>query len=113
MTYTTYDFAESIKGQGIEPESINAVLAAWGYNGDYSEWTGGFLLEMADGTFSYITGWCDTTGWGCQDGTEICRFETMPELGSLKQSYGDEKYDWDMAPSDLNRYIRGEIERYD
>ena len=31
-------------------------------------WTGGFVLKLKDGRFAYLTGWCDYTGWGCQDG---------------------------------------------
>jgi hypothetical protein len=56
--YTTYDFEECMC------DGIIHVHAAWGIQGAFAEWEGGFLVEKKDGTFAYLTGWCDTTGWG-------------------------------------------------
>lgn len=100
MSYTTYDFSESISGAGIAREDIESVEAAWGETGDYAEWSGGFVFRMRDGRRFYLTGWCDTTGWGCQDGTElaeIARDDVLPDP--------DNKVDWDMHPADLNRFV--------
>lgn len=110
MTYETYDFTESMKGQSIELSDIKKVHAGWGnVNKDGSccdecggEWTGGFLIEMKDGRFGYISGWCDYTGWGCQDGTDIAWFDVKPELSTLSEIPSEK---WDIEPADLNLVI--------
>lgn len=99
--YTDYDFAESLRSVGLEPGTVKNVIAAWGENGDYSEWTGGFLFQlMADGRFAYLSGWCDTTGWGCQDGAEIEYFDTEPIPEELELGKN-----WDKFPPDLNNWL--------
>ena len=105
--FTTTDFTESIHGEGIKKGDIEKVIAGWG-NVDRDgacceacggEWSGGFLLAMKDGRFAYISGWCDYTGWGCQDGTNIEWFDTQPALKDLEPHPEDK---WDVDPSDLN-----------
>ena len=108
MSYTTYDFHatlfnSAIAGQ-IDPAKIVRVVAAWGSQGDCAEWHGGFLFEISDGRFAYVSGWCDTTGWGCQDGAEITYYDTQPERDRLEKSRSIE---WDEEPADLNRYVKG------
>lgn len=66
--YTLDDFVNTIYHEDIV-EKLGSlkpvkVIRAWGVNGDYSEWTGGFCMIMNDNTFCYIQGACDTTGWG-------------------------------------------------
>lgn len=48
----------------LRAEDVTRVTAAWGMNGDYSEWEGGFVGQVQDGRWFYLSGWCDTTGWG-------------------------------------------------
>jgi hypothetical protein len=107
MAYDIYDFTESVKQSKIVEKDIKHVKAAWGKNGDYSEWEGGFLLELKDGRWMYLTGWCDTTGWGCQDGIEETYYDAEPKLESLHNGDGNEV--WDIDPSDLNRQVEGKI----
>ena len=109
MSYGIYDFSESLSG--IDPDTIEVVLAAWG-NVDTEdaccdecggEWSGGFLLKFKEDQphrYAYITGWCDYTGWGCQDGTSVDYFETLPDLDTL---FPDKNYD--IEPTDLNKWI--------
>jgi hypothetical protein len=124
VSYTTEDFAESLI-RVTPPLDVEEVMAAWGYGDGQGEdaghcrwadngatdWYGGFLLRLADGTFAYLTGWCDYTGWGCQDGIEIRRFATEPTYDELKASSSDyapapEWAEWDIQPADLNRWLR-------
>jgi hypothetical protein len=117
--YASYDYQESLKASNIDPTDVERVIAAWGLHGDYSEWEGGFILAMKDGRFAYVWGWCDTTGWGCQDGGGVKWFDTEPDRtilrgtpqhmgGYLEALSGEEpkanKADWDEAPADLNRW---------
>lgn len=67
--YTTNDFSESLDcarrdghDSGVGIGEISRCVAAWG-EGDYG-WDGGFLVQLADGRFAYISGWNDSTGWG-------------------------------------------------
>lgn len=115
-SFTSYDFSESIaQAEGFAMADIDSALAAWGENGDYAEWSGGFLLRLKDGRFAYVEGWCDTTGWGCQDGVETRLFDAEPELTDLSLGYSGKPAvrDWAVNPEDLNRLIRGEIKDFD
>ena len=118
--YTIYDFSESLARTSIKPSDIQQVVAAWGTSGDYSEWEGGFILSLKDGRFAYIWGWCDTSGWGCQDGAEVEFTQIQPPLeikrgvpmhmtGYLERISGDDKskwdHKWDQDPVDLNKWI--------
>ena len=106
MSFSNYDFSESIAGQSIERESIKRVIAAYGVTEASccencgGEWSGGFLLEMKDGRFAYVTGWCDYTGWGCQDGTTVTWFDSEPLPSAL-----DSGVEWETTLPDLQRYI--------
>lgn len=112
MSYATYDFHETLAGAGITREDVKHVHAAWGDQGDYSEWSGGFLLELKDGRWAYLTGWCDTTGWGCQDGTDHKFYDARPDLPTEKSEWDKTPIEWDTDPADLNRYVRGEIDKF-
>lgn len=106
MSFSTYDFDETLKGTSIERTEIRRVVAAHGVteaaccNDCGGEWSGGFLLEMKDGKFVYVHGWCDYTGWGCQDGTGREDFATQPELSALHKTEH-----WETTLPDLQRYI--------
>jgi hypothetical protein len=56
-------------------------------------------VKLKDGSFAYVSGWCDTTGWGCQDGARITRFAQEPELKTI----ADE--DWSTAVNDLQKAL--------
>lgn len=107
MSFSTYDFDETLKGTNIERTDIKRVVAAHGVteagccNDCGGEWSGGFLLEMKDGKFVYVHGWCDYTGWGCQDGTGRKDLDAIPaDLKTL-----DDNEHWETTLPDLQRYI--------
>ncbi len=102
MSYARSDFSESMDRATITPDKIDKVLGAWGESTEgYGEWSGGFLLQLKDGRFAYLTGWCDTTGWGCQDGASIDYFDKCPKLAKCKKDA-----DWDKEPADLNKWLK-------
>jgi len=114
MSYTVYDFAESLKQS--KRKDVKRVAAAWGQNGSCAEWDGGFLCEMADGKWMYLTGWCDSTGWGCQDGIDVKMYDIQPDLESIDRDvskYSEGGENWELDPVDLNRFLRGEIGELD
>lgn len=70
--YTRNDFSESLNcaqrdghGCGIKIGEITHCIAAWGVQGrEWADFSGGFLVELKDGRFAYISGWSDSSGWG-------------------------------------------------
>jgi len=123
-SYAVYDFSESLDRAGISETDIESVIAAWGYSaGSYAEWEGGFIMRMKDGRYAYLWGWCDTSGWGCQDGADVKYYDEQPPIeiqrgvpqhmgGYIEQLSGQDSpawsQDWDLDPVDLNKYLVGE-----
>jgi hypothetical protein len=109
MEFTSTDFAETLRRARFDlPAKPLSVLKAWGKNGDYSEWEGGFVLLLEDKSYAYITGWCDTTGWGCQDGFTVTLGESIEALKlPLICDYSEEPIPWaEGSPEDLNAWVR-------
>lgn len=111
--YTVYDFKESVdrvSGLG-RPKR---VLYAYGESPEGGgSWNGGFVFENDAGKIAILTGWCDYTGWGCQDGATGQVFDNLdglkawvaaahevPDLGSM-----------DADPQDLNKWISDGMEQ--
>jgi hypothetical protein len=92
-TFDAYDLTESIDRVRHQlPSEPVRVIAACGESPEgYGSWHGGFVLLLADGSFALVTGWCDTTGWGCQDGAEVTvsaePFATVPNRVSWAPEY--------------------------
>lgn len=107
MSFSTYDFVETLKGTSTEREDVKRVVAGFGVTDAGccddcgGEWSGGFLLEMKSGKFVLLTGWCDYTGWGCQDGTERTEYDTEPDLKAIDIG----KKEWETTLPDLQRYV--------
>lgn len=129
MSYTTDDFSESL--QRVSVPAIASVVAAWG-RGDgmgtdaghwkwseagASDWAGGFLLKLHDGRYAYVTGWCDYTGWGCQDGAWVGFFDREPSVAEMAEAAAEHNFcmappsadEWDREPSDLNRWLASQV----
>jgi hypothetical protein len=135
MSYSLYDFTESIDRSSIDVHDILKVCAAWGGSPEgFGSWEGGFLIELRNrglrpSRFLYLTGWCDTTGWGCQDGIDERFFDKKPSLQLLQTftitkivspkgtvveerpkwmqgySWKESPEGWDEEPTDLNRWV--------
>lgn len=123
MSYTTDDFEESLGRVTVTARDVARVIAAWGRGGGMgtdaghyrwdsdgaTEWAGGFLVSLKDGRFAYITGWCDYTGWGCQDGAACYFFDVLPTLAQMHEAAKDDDSpayaEWDLEPSDLNHWL--------
>lgn len=108
MGYSTYDFEESMRITGVKLDDIEHVLAGWGNvdeNGKCcsecgGEWSGGFIFRMRDGRIGEVSGWCDYTGWGCQDGAQVEWMEVGAGLPEIPKGA-------DIDPADLNEIIGG------
>jgi hypothetical protein len=96
--YCLNDFEESLKRVSLPFRPVR-VLKAWGRAEVpdvccHMDWRGGFLMELENGQTVYLYGWCDYTGWGCQDGADL--YDAWP---------ADDEEAWDLEPADLNRWI--------
>ena len=98
-----------MEDHGFARADVTACLAAWGEAGDMAEWSGGFLLGLTGERSAYLTGWCDATGWGCQDGIQAGVIGPIADAKKFMWPDG-ERHDIDVLPRDLNRYLRGEID---
>ena len=98
-SYSVNDFSETLVVLDIPLKNVLKVIAAWGEIGDWAEWKGGFVLQTTT-DYVYISGWCDTSGWGCQDGTDISHFTTSPTLTELEHNK-----EWDINPKDVNKWL--------
>jgi hypothetical protein len=101
--YCTNDFEESLKKVQLEAAPVK-VLKAWGRAESpdvccHMDWSGGFVMLLENGTYAYLSGWCDYTGWGCQDGAEV---EHAAQLADLKLP---QEESWDDNPADLNKWL--------
>lgn len=98
--YTRYDFSESLDRVRFDASQVCQVVQAWGLCLEgYADWEGGFVMRLRDGRFAYLSGWCDTSGWGCQDGADLVYADSLEGLG-LPTDVA-----WDLNPADLNLWI--------
>ena len=131
MAYTVDDFAESLARVRLAPGAIARVVSACGHSPEgYASWAGAFVLLLRDGRLVALTGWCDTTGWGCQDVANLATLDVAPPAaaGQLSAAWlataarvssaallahaspwidgllpdGEQ---WDAEPADLNRWL--------
>jgi hypothetical protein len=115
MAYDLYDFTESLSVAGVPEQRVEHCSFAFGEQGGYAEWEGGFVCHTRSGKpWIFVFGWCDTTGWGCQDGAWVVEFDTEPSVEQIvgewrKQMHGEPPITLaDRDPIDLNRHLRGE-----
>lgn len=102
--YTVMDFSESLRMAGIRYKNVFRVVKAWGYSpNSWNSWKGGFVFELTDGQYAYLSGWCDTTGWGCQAEAKVVFADSVDGL-NLPHHLPDE-CKWDKRPPDLNRWV--------
>ena len=65
------DFQEAASRASFDLTEAARCIEAGKQDGDYAETSLVALFEMKDGRFGVLTGWCDTIGWGCQDGADV------------------------------------------
>lgn len=54
----------------ITADRVAQVSLFWHEDGDYAETNVAAVVQLTDGSWAAVLAWCDTTGWGCQDGVE-------------------------------------------
>lgn len=85
-----YDWAEAFGYASFRTDEVASVIrVSEGYN-DGDSWLAVGVLK--DGTFFFLTAWCDYTGWDCQAGGH------SEQAGSL-----DELIRWRLGDADRQR----------
>lgn len=119
--YHRYDFSESVQRVTFSNRPVKC-LYAWGTGEEDggSTWSGGFVIELANGTVALLCGWCDYTGWGCQDGAWVYEFlsvELAQKHLSESTDYNEKQFppisEWDKEPFDINKWINDGMKSWD
>lgn len=93
---------------GIKPSDISIVLAVCEGENDGQPWY--WVLQLNDGRFASLRGWCDYTGWDCQSGASIEFFDTARAAAAT--FFGEESLShFDESPSipDVGAYLYMQI----
>ena len=62
---------------GITPVDVAAILAVWEGENDGDDWR--WIVQLTDGQFAFIQGWCDYTGWDCQSNARAFRADSVDQ----------------------------------
>lgn len=80
-----YDWPEAFMCAGVDFDAVEEVIASDAGANDEASWVA--LLRMKNGTFCFLSAWCDYTGWDCQSGGDAWDSETLQRcvLGHMGQ----------------------------
>ena len=73
-----YDWSEAFNYADFNPDDIKNIIASDEGCDDGDSWV--LVAELKDGTFGYLSAWCDYTGWDCQAGGSSGIRDTLEEL---------------------------------
>jgi hypothetical protein len=73
---------DDVSTEGITRDAVAEILAFHdsGEGDLFAEWDGAGVFRLADGRYVSAWGWCDTTGWGCQDDADLFVSSTLDGL---------------------------------
>lgn len=64
----------------LSSQITRVILALEGeHDGPHYFW----WVELGNGKFALIDGWCDYTGWDCQSGVDVTEGDTLSECATL------------------------------
>jgi hypothetical protein len=72
---------------GFKLKDVEKVLAVIEGEHDGPAWH--WILELTNGKFAYLIGWCDYTGWDCQSGAESVLEDSAEEACLAARYYQD------------------------
>lgn len=74
----TYDWREAFGFASFDREDVVEIVACEEGENDGDNWIG--VFKLANGTFGWLSAWCDYTGWDCQSGGESHVCDTLEDL---------------------------------
>jgi len=61
----------SLVEETINRDDVEEIVYHWDTSSrdesDWDGWSGKLLARLKDSRYIFLDGWCDYTGWGCQD----------------------------------------------
>lgn len=119
MSYDLCDFTESLNVAGVEPNRVEHCSLSFGDSPEGGgSWHGGFVCHTRSGKpWLFVFGWCDYTGWGCQDGAWVVEFDKEPTGDEVRAAWVEQQGNYaidallaqaDEVPTDINRHLQGE-----
>lgn len=73
-----YDWKEAFYCAGVDFDAVDHVIASDEGENDDASWIA--LLWMKNGTYCFLTSWCDYTGWDCRSGGDAYDSEDLVKL---------------------------------
>lgn len=99
-----HDLQECAKyGNGFDFGDIEKSLACLFGENEGPSWH--YVVKLKNGKYAYLTGWCDYTGWGCQEGGESKLASTALKAANCAPE--DEQYGHKNVRKQLIAQIKG------
>ena len=73
-----YDWEAAFGYAPFDREDVVDIIAAEEGANAEDNWIG--VFKLAEGTFGWLSAWCDYTGWDCQAGGESHVCDTLDDL---------------------------------
>lgn len=90
MEYETWEHP-ALSEAGVDLNDVREIVHYWS-RADIEGWDGDevkYVITLTDGRWVFVEGWCDYTGWGCQDGADAYYASSEEELVKHHLSVGD------------------------
>ena len=78
------DWGSAFAEAGLDPDNVEYVYAADEGENDGAAWI--CAGKLKDGSYFFLTAWCDYTGWDCQAGGELFTSDSKEELERMHMS---------------------------
>jgi hypothetical protein len=98
ITADQWDIEYASGVAGLNYEDVKEVVHVWAVSPEgWGSMDIELVLALKDGRFAYFSAWCDTTGWGCQEGASQITYgtsvvELIPEMtADARRRFGYEE----------------------
>lgn len=101
-----YDLKSAIHYNQLDnfnKDDILNVLAVWEGQNDGDSWR--WIVELNNGKFAYLIGWCDYTGWDCQSGLDDLLADSAEQAANFEENFT-------VRDDLLSQLVNGKIETW-
>lgn len=92
-----WDINEALAEVGINKEDVSEIINVYATSPEgWGSMDIDLVVELKDGRFAYFSAWCDTTGWGCRQGSSEITYagslaDLIPEMtADARRNFGYE-----------------------
>jgi hypothetical protein len=99
--------AETARGSSkgdLRADTIKRVAWVW-RDYDREDWSGGFVLELADGQRVYMESEVNGSCWGAGSNVVILPMAADQDLPELAENHDSKLYGWMKDPAELNEFL--------